>query len=133
MYAPAEFQLAKSALRVFLRGDPLLHARAQQARIASASRWVEAQEPQAVVAQALRNQPNSDQLCQLLNSPVGQLALQALAFEFPGWKLVFDLLPAAAEAVCAERRQGRQQTTAGAALMVAGVGLIALALFGKKS
>ena len=128
MYAPAEFELVKSTLRVFLRSQPLLHARTQEARIAGVAGWAAADYSQAVVTQALTSQPNSNELCQLLSSDIGQLALQALSFEFPGWKLIFDLLPVAAQAVCQQRRQGAAQTTAGASLMMAGVGLILYAL-----
>jgi hypothetical protein len=132
MYAPTEVQLAKSTLRAFLQSQPLLHARAQEARIAAAAGWAEADYSPAVVAEALGGHPESNELCQLITSPVGQLALQALTFEFPGWKLVFDLLPLSAQALCAERQQGNRQA-AGAMMMLAGVGLIAYALFGKKA
>jgi hypothetical protein len=131
MYAPAEFQLAKSTLRVFLRSQPLLHARTQEARIAGVAGWAAADYSQAVVTQALVSQPNSNELCQLLTSDIGQLTLQALSFEFPGWKLVFDLLPIAAQGLCEQRRQGAAQTSAGASLMLAGVGLIVYALLRK--
>ena len=76
--------------------------------------------PAALVAQVLRGEPNTADLCQLLASPLGQAALTALGFEFPQWRFVFQALPIAANAICEERRQ---QSNA-----VVGIGTLALVL-----
>src|SRR5438094_10303555 len=120
MYAPQEVQKAKTAIRVFQARNPMLHP---------AVGWLaRATDPRAVVVDALRQQPNASQLCALITSPVGRLALQALKIEAPEWRLVFDLLPVAAQAICPKGREGAAQQAVGAGLMVAGVGLLAYAL-----
>ncbi len=86
-----------------------------------------------VVVQALQQEPNSTELCQLLNSPLGQAALNALALEFPGWGLVFQLLPLAAEAICKERNPQSNHMAVAVGAVALGVGLILVALSNREA
>jgi hypothetical protein len=120
MYAPLEVHQAKTAVRIFLAKNPRLHPALSPAYLTG--------DPKAAVSAALQQDQNSSQLCDLISSPVGQLALQTLLIEMPQWRLVIELLPVAAQGLCQDRRQGASQTGFGAALMVAGLGLLVYAL-----
>lgn len=125
--ASPELLRAMAVVRPFLRERPQLHGRVLYAQVAKA-RGLQQYDPQAVVLQALRQEPPASGLCGLLASPLGQVALDALALEFPGWGIVFDLLPPAAKLICTERRQATAQTIFGSATFAAGIGLVIYAL-----
>lgn len=76
-----ELNQAMGVIRLFLRHrQPHLHGWVLYAHVARA-RGRQA-DPQAIVLQALREDPQSSGLCALLASPLGQVALDALALGF---------------------------------------------------
>ena len=99
--ARPEIERAKSVLRPFLRMNYALPGLVGAERFASA--FGRTPNPAGVVLQALSQEPNSNDLCKILSGPIGELALKELAIEFPGWGLVFQLLPVAAQAICQQK------------------------------
>lgn len=113
----------KERLRYFLtREQPHLHTKVYWDSWSLAVGGV-GDEPQATVAEALRQAPNSGvELCALLNSDAGKIVLTALAWEFPGptYQVLFALLPEAAKLICDERRRDAWSGIA----TLAGLGLL---------
>ena len=90
-------------------------------------------DPVARVSDALRQSNDANELCQLLASPLGRVAIKMLALEFPTWGIVLDILPVAAQAICSERteRQSLPQLI-GMGALAAGAILIFKALSGRQ-
>ncbi len=127
--ATPELDRATAIVRQFLYRYPDLHARVRYeefARFAGRD-----PNPQGIVQQALRADVSSSNVCTVIASPIGQVAVLALRLEFPGWGLVFDLLPVAAQAICAERRQESTMVAVSGIALFAGVCLVLYALSGK--
>jgi hypothetical protein len=122
---------AMAVVRGFLRREPYLHMAVQAAYIAQACGW-EAEDPNVMIGRALHRDPASVDVCTVLAGPFGRAALAALAFEFPAAPILFELLPAVAQLLCAERRRDKNVAVSVGAL-AAGVGLILYALSGKKA
>jgi len=127
-----EVNRAKSVLRPFLQLNPGLPALVRAEHLAGA--FGRTPNPTGVAIQALSQEPNSGDLCQILASPVGQFALQELAVEFPPpWGLVFQFLPVAAQAICRER-SGQLAVSPALALgaLLLGAWFVLYAVSGKK-
>jgi hypothetical protein len=124
--APPDLTRALPPIRLFLNGDqPHLHAAVYHANRTLAFGGM-APDPAEMVKDALQQAPNHGvDLCSLLASPLGQIGLDTLGIlEFPGmgYRLLFQLLPPAAQAVCAERKRN----DAALGLGVLGFGLLIL-------
>jgi hypothetical protein len=123
---PPELKHAIRVVRPFLQHrQPNLHAAVQQAAITRACGRL-AQHPQTIASQALRHDLDSPRLCSVLASPWAEAALTVLAFEFPmpGMRLLVELLPPAARALCAERQ--RNDTVALGFGALVGLGILIL-------
>lgn len=104
---PQELKNAIAIVRPFLsERQPNLHHRVEQARLNRAMGRID-WHPQTIAEHALRKDRHSNLLCDILTSQWGQIALWVLAAEFPmpGMKVLRDVLPLAATALCTERRQ----------------------------
>jgi hypothetical protein len=122
---PRELEHAIEIVRPFLRErQPNLHAAVQQAALTRACGRV-AVHPQMITTETLRHDEDATRLCAVLTSPWAEVALAVLAFEFPmpGMRLLIELLPPAARALCAERQ--RNDATA-LGLGALGLGLLIL-------
>ncbi len=99
----AQLNQALMLVRPFIQRNPGLPSSVAAERFAGMLGRVP--NPTGLVGQVLRGEPNSADLCQLLASPIGQTATAALGWEFPQWRLVFQLLPTAANAICQDSSQ----------------------------
>lgn len=118
-----ELAAAVARVRPFVQRNPYLPAVVQAEQLA---RFV-GRDPDPVrrVSEALRLADDANEVCQLLASPLDQLALKMLALEFPTWGIVFDILPVAAQAICSEQTESQSlPKVIGIGALVAGAILI---------
>ncbi len=118
----AELNEALTLIRPFIQRNPGLPSAVAAERFAGM--LGRDPDPAGLVAQVLRDEPHSADFCQLLASPIGQTAMAAFAFEFPQWRLVFQVLPTAANAICQDRRQQPNGATAGLGALALGLCLV---------
>jgi hypothetical protein len=135
MYGPTHEQVsqenARAEIRHFFQANRGLGAQVYHSQILMMARY-EAADPQGLVLEAIRLHQRRDALCGAILGPFGQLVLAGLGWEFPEWRPVLGIVPAAAQAYCAERDKSNATTALWTIAILGIAGVIAAAISGGK-